>query len=153
MRSWAARKALSLRALPEGGPWGVRCSCRSFSPSRKGEPRTGGSLLKKWLRWRLSIVLSRLLDEAAWLIWPDFACEQGLRAADCSLRRWPGHALHKLVRGGSHPTRRQRLIPFLLNLGWLGTALTGRIWWKWCPAQTSEPQIWEQNKMVVVLHD
>lgn len=51
------------------------------------------SLLKKWLWWMLSIVLSRLCTEAAWSIWCDFAGEQRFRVADCPFQRWPQHQL------------------------------------------------------------
>ena len=64
-------------ALPEGGCWGVWCSCRGASPSWKGEPWSMSKPVRKRLWWMLSFVLSRLLMEAAWLFWPDFACEQG----------------------------------------------------------------------------
>lgn len=80
---WLVREIMSslgkvvTGALPEGGCWGVQGSCCSSSPSRKGEPRSMSKPVRKRLWWMLSFVLSRLLMEAAWLIWPDFACEQG----------------------------------------------------------------------------
>lgn len=66
----------------------------AFLQAERANRGAWGSLLKKWLRWMLSIVLSRLLGEAAWLMWPHFACEQGLRVAHWSLRRWPGQSSH-----------------------------------------------------------
>lgn len=66
---------------------------------------------------------------------------------------WPRHRvpLHKLVHSGTrlHPTKRGGLIPFLLI--WSGCFDWKSLAWKGCPAWISEPQIWEQNKTVVVL--
>lgn len=155
MRSWAERKHCHrwyfLRVAEEG----YGAAAAALPEAERVNHEAWGSLLKKWLWWMLSIVLSRLHIEAAWLIWPDFSCEQRLRVAYCPLQRWlqPQLTLHMLVHNGtlSCSIKRWNLIPFLLNLGRLETALTKTVWCKWCSYQLVEPQIWGQNKMMIAL--
>lgn len=78
------------------------------------------SLLKKWLWWMLSIVLSTLHIEAAWLIWSDFAGEQKLQVADCPFQRWLQHQLplHVLVYDGTLSCPSTGTVLFLSSWIW-----------------------------------
>lgn len=67
-----------------------RCgtTATTLSKAERANHESRKSPLKKWLWWMLSIDLSGLHAESAWLIWPDFACEQRLWVANCPLQRW-----------------------------------------------------------------
>lgn len=154
MRSWAAKKVLSPRALPEGDFWGACCNCHVSSRSRKGEL---GSMRKPVEKVTLMNVKHCSFRAAPWSSLVDLTrlCMWAEALSDsCPLQRWLQLQLplHRLLRDREYTGQ----MPSLCSIGRWSLILSS---WIWAGLGLAEVMLlpncwtvhWEQNKMVIAL--
>lgn len=155
MRLWAVKKALSLRALPEGGCWGVWYNCHNSFQSRKDEPwSTKKSVEKVTLmnvkHWSLQAARWISLVDLTWFcMWAEalsgklpfakMAATPPPIAYACA--QWDLVMPHQVVDSNSFP----------LESGWAWDCFDQESLVKWCSYQIAELPIWEWNKKVIAL--